>query len=224
MVLTALLVSLCCLWARTWERRTVEWFFKVMAVVMLFFDPTYWTWEWRTTGAIDLATSLPLYICSLFWILLPVAVYAREGRLKRAAMSCLCTVCMLGGVMGMVFNTHVGRHPFFSFVPLYSMVYHFMIILVIALMWATGYYEPRRSDRYLCMAPVVLLVLANLPLNWRFGWDYCFTAGGPGTPFELLSSRVPQLVFLLVLYGGVALLLGKGFYPWIIRKKERVEV
>lgn len=186
---------------------------------MLFFDPTYWTWEFLSFGTIDLAMSLPLYICSLFWMLLPVAVYARDGACKRCAISCLSTVGMLGGVMGLVFNTHVGVTPFFGFVTMYSLIYHFLIVLITALLWATGYYQPRRSDRYLCMVPVILLVLVNIPLSYRFGWDYCFTAGGIGTPFDLVSRHLPRPVFLILLYGGLTLLLGKVFYPGILRSK-----
>lgn len=223
MLLTALLVFLCCKWARTWRSRTVDRFFKVMAVAVLFFDPTYWIWELMTRGRIDVAGSLPLYVCSLFWLLLPLAVYTREGLLRRCAQSCLCTACLLGGVMGMVFNSHVGQHPFFSFVPLYSMFYHFMLILVISLLWVTRYYQPKPMDRYLCMLPVVSLVLVDVGLNWRYGWDYCFTAGGPGTPLALVSRHMPQLVFLLLLYGGMALLIGWGFYSWVLRRTGEEE-
>lgn len=219
-LLTALLVPLCCKWARTWQKQTVDRFFKVMAVAVLFFDPTYWMWELLTRGRIDLAGSLPLYVCSLFWLLLPLAVYSREGVVRRCAQSCLCTACLLGGVMGMIFNSHVGRHPFFTFVPLYSMFYHFMLILVISLLWVTRYYRPKPVDRWLCMLPVVALVLVDVVLNRRYGWDYCFTAGGPGTPLALVSSRVPQMVFLLLLYGGMALLIGWGFYSWFFRRQE----
>lgn len=218
MLIVAALVILCCKWAVTWQRRTVERFFKAIAIIILFFDPTYWTWEWFTTGTIDLASSLPLYICSLFWMLLPLAVFPREGMVKRAAVSCLATVCMLGGVMGLVFNPHVGKHPFFSFVPMYSIVYHFMVILVAALLWATKYYQPKPVDRFLCMVPVVLMVVVALSFSLRNGWDYSFTGGGIGTPFELVSSRVPLGVFLLILYGGLTLLLALGFYPWVLKK------
>lgn len=221
LVLTVILADLCGKWARRWDRSTAERFFKVIAIVMLFFDPTYWTWEWTTTGTIDLAMSLPLYICSLFWLLLPVAVYARDGIIKRSALSCICTVCMMGGTSGLVFNIHIGREPFFSFAVLYSLIYHMVMILVIVMMWTSGYYKPRRSDRYLCVAPVILLVLVNLPLNWLYGWDYCYTAGGPGTPFELLSRFLPQIPFLVLLYGGMTLLLGCGFYPWILKRKAK---
>lgn len=220
MLLIVVLVFTCCKWAKSWSQQAINRFFRFVAIIILFFDPTYWTWEWITYGTIDTALSLPLYICSLFWILLPIAVYSREGICKRASISCLSTVCILGGIMGIVFNPHVGKYPFFSFVPLYSFTYHFMILLVGSLLWTTRYYKPKHIDRYLCMAPVIILVLINIPLNRRFGWDYCFTGGGIGTPFEILSSRVPLGIFLIILYGGMALLVGFGFYSLVFRKLE----
>ena len=60
-----------------------------------------------------------------------------------------------------------------------------------------------------------------LVLNHFFGWDYCYTAGGVGTPLERLSAVLPRGLFLLVLYGGLLLLIQVLFYrPFLHRGRH----
>ena len=211
-LVTAALVPLTCTAARRAEPGTVIRCLKVCAVAALFFDPVYWVWEARTTGGIDFSTTLPLYLCSLFWLLLPAALFARRERVRQTACATVCTMGMLGGVFGLVFNVYVGQYSFFSFVPVRGLMYHVMMILVTAAMWASGYYRPQPADRYRCFLPVAGLVGVSLVLNRLFGWDYCYTAGGVGTPLERLSAAVPRSLFLLLLYGGLLALIQLIFY------------
>lgn len=212
LLFTLLFVPTCC---KRFERQTRAQsirFFKAAACIMALFDPLYWVWEWRQFGALNFATTLPLYICSLFWMMLPIAVFARPGVLKRIALSNVCTVGLLGGILGLVFNVYLNQYPFFSFVPLRSLLYHFLMILVASLLWTTGYYRPQNRDWLLCLVPLGGLLLPSLILHRLYGWDYCYTGGGPGTPFEALSSRLPRPLFLLVLFGGMSLLIYVVFY------------
>lgn len=209
---TGSLVPLICAIARRTPLDTVERYLKGCAIVALFFDPAYWIWEVKTIGGIDFSITLPLYLCSLFWMLLPVALFARREWVRQTACATVCTMGMLGGVFGLVFNVYVGQYPFFSFVPVRSLLYHAMMILVTTAMWASGYYRPQPADRYRCFLPVTGLVGVSLLLNRLFGWDYCYTAGGVGTPLERLSAVVPRGVFLLILYGGLLGFIQLIFY------------
>ena len=212
LVCTALFTVLACRWARSAPREAVARWLRVGAVAVLLFDPAYWLWEVGSFGRINPATSLPLYLCSLFWLLLPPAVFARRNWLGQMAASAVCTVGLLGGVFGLVFNIYLNRYPFLSFVPVRSLLYHMLMVLVPAVMWSSGWYRPRREDRYRCFVPVAALVGVCLVLNRLFGWDYCYTAGGVGTPLEKLSGVLPGGLFLLVLYGGLLGLIQLLFY------------
>lgn len=217
---TVALVPLTCRAARRAAPDTLVRCLKGCAVAALFFDPAYWIWEVRTMGSIDVSTALPLYLCSLFWLLLPVALFARREWVRQTACATVCTMGMLGGVFGLVFNVYVGQYPFFSFVPVRSLLYHMMMILVTAAMWAGGYYRPRPADRYCCFLPVTALVGVSLLLNRLFGWDYCYTAGGLGTPLERLSAMVPRGFFLLAFYGGLLALIQLIFYRRFLPRRR----
>jgi len=194
------------------QPRKTQAFLRFSAVLMLFFDPAYWLWEWQTTGRFHPATSLPLYLCSLFWMLLPIAVFSKQGLWKRIALANLCTFGLMGGVLGLVFNIYLNQYPFFSFVPLRSLLYHFMMILVSALLWKTELYRPRRGDAFLCWVPVGMLLIPCAIFSRLYGWDYCYLHGGQGTPLAHLSALLPPPFYFLVLYGGLALVVYGVFF------------
>lgn len=187
-------------------------FLRVIAVVILFFDPVYWFWEWRQNKRFDFSTTLPLYICSLFWMMLPVAAFAEDGIIRQIALANVSTIGLMGGVFGILFNVHLEKYAFCTFVPVRSLVYHYFMVLVPVVLWTSGYYVPTSLDFLWAMLPVFLILVISLVLHEKYQWDYCYTAGGIGTPLEKFSARMSKPVFLFVLYGGLTVFLKFFFY------------
>lgn len=190
----------------------VESTLKFLAIAILFFDPAYWIWEWVHFGHFDIETTFPFYICSLFWILMPIAIFAKEGVLKRSALANISTVGLMSGILGFVLNTHVGVYPILSFVPMRSLLYHYIMIFVPVLTWKSGYYKPAAGDQKLAFIPVLLILIPGIIMNLLYGFDYGYTGGGQGTPLTLLSDWMPRPLFLLVIYSGLYFLMGILFY------------
>ena len=71
-------------------------YYKVLSILTMLFDPIYWIWEYKTFGRLDFATTLPIYICSLFWILFPIVAFSKNKFIKRSTTACLCTICLVG--------------------------------------------------------------------------------------------------------------------------------
>ncbi len=202
-----------------YTEKVQQLYFLGFAGLCLCFDPLYWVWEWQNFGRLHWATTLPCYLCSLFWILLPLAVLGK-GTVQQIAKSHICTLSFLCGVLGLVFNVYLNQYPFFSFVPLRSLLYHYLMILVASLFWASRRYRPQKGDALRSILPVLLLLGIAQGLHLRYGWDYCYTAGGLGTPLALLSARVPVGVFLCLLYGTMLLLLGLFYALYFGQKKS----
>lgn len=178
-------------------------FMRGITLVVLCFDPAYWFWEWKQFQSFDLSTSLPLYLCSLFWIMLPFAVYAPPSKLKRMALANLSTIGLLGGIFGLVFNVYLNQYGFLSFVPMRSLFYHYIMILVGVILWVTDYYRAEKYDELLGLIPLAALLIPCIALSHFFNWDYAFAAGGIGTPLEVLSGKMPRPMFWLLLYSSV---------------------
>lgn len=175
---------------------------KVCALIAVTLDPLYWFWEHRHFGTFRYETTLPLYICSLFWILIPIIAFSKKkGNLYRASLSCVTTVVYYGGIMGLIFNYHVSNHPFFGFVVQRSLFYHFLMFMIVTLMWSTGYYRVQKKDTYLFFVPLLVLMLPAFAVDWIYGYDYCYFNGGKGTVFEYFSKMLGTPLFVVLLYG-----------------------
>lgn len=201
---------------------SLEKLLLILTPIVLLLDPLYWIYELLTYHRFRWETTLPLYICSLFWMLLPIVTYAKKKRfLYDMALSCLSTICYFGGVLGMVFNVHLNHHPFFHFVSQRSLLYHALMIILITLFWSTGYYQPKPRDPFLFFIPLLLLMVPAFVLNRFFQYDYCYFAGGQGTPFEFFSSALGIPLFMLVLYGLIITVIHRILNRCILRQTDQ---
>lgn len=212
MLVVAVLVPMLCRFAIRGGPARVERWLRVLAVVIVFFDPAYWIWEWSTFGKFDPAYTLPLYLCSLFWILLPVGVFSKPGFVKQMALANVATTGLLSGLMGYILNYHIDVYPIFSFVGVRTLLYHALMIFGAVLLWTSGYYKPKAGDQWRGFIPILVLLVPALILNARYGYDYAYTAGGLGTPITILSSVMPKPLFLLTFYTLLFLLIWILFY------------
>lgn len=184
------------------KRIDFEKMLKACAIIALTLDPLYWVWEYRQFGTFRYETTLPLYICSLFWMLLPVIAFSKKkANLYRASVSCLTTVVYYGGIMGLIFNYHVSNHPFFGFVVQRSLFYHFLMFMIVTLMWSTGYYRVQKRDTYLFFVPLLVLMIPAFVVDRIYGSDYCYFNGGKGSVFEYFSDALGIPLFVILLYG-----------------------
>ncbi len=212
------------------NKRQINFFIKFFTIVMLLFDPIYWFWEIYNFGKINIATSLPLYYCSLCWICMPFIAFTKpNSKVNRTALSYICTLNILMGIFGLVFNVYLNRYPLFSFVPIRSLIYHVFMLLIPAVLWISGYYRPKKSDLKLFFIPVLLLAIPCIITNILYGWDYCYIGGGIGTPIAIFSKILPKPIFIICMYAflysaGVMLFFVPYFtYAKIKRNKESLE-
>ena len=190
----------------------VEKVLKGIALAIVFFDPAYWIWEYVTFGYFRWETTLPLYLCSLFWLLMPFAAFLKRGQMKQIALANIATVGLISGILGFVLNYHIDIYPIFSFVGIRTLLYHYLMIFTAALLWTSKYYQPKVGDQIRAFIPVLILLIPSLILNKLYGYDYGYTAGGQGTALTILSDNLPQLIFLIILYAVFFLIVWGLFY------------
>lgn len=176
-------------------------YLKYTAVISLFLDPIYWVWEYFTYGYFSFDTTLPLYICSLFWMVYPIVAFSKKrGNLYRSALSSLLTIVFFGAILGMVFNTHIGNYGFWHFRVQMSLFYHSLMMISITLIWTSGYYKFESRDRYLFPIPLLLLMIPSYIVDSLYGYDYCYFNGGKGTVLQYFSDFLGIPLFVIVFY------------------------
>lgn len=206
------------------EKIKMDLFLKISALVTLTLDPLYWWWEVDTYGQFNWATTMPLYICSLFWILMPIVAFSKKkGALYRASLSCVATVGLYGGIFGMVLNHHINNYGFIHFVSQRSLLYHAIMLTTIVLMWSTGYYRPQRVDRYLFILPLLSLLVPAFVVDKVYGFNYCYFNGGEGGVLTFFSDKLGIPLFVVTFY-GLKILIIFVVLTLLTRRKTDFEV
>ncbi len=178
-----------------------EAYLKYTALVSLCLDPIYWVWEYNTYGYFSFDTTLPLYICSLFWMVYPIVAFSKKREvLYRSALSSLLTIVYFGAILGLVFNTHIGNYDFWHFRVQMSLFYHALMMISITLIWSTGYYRFEGRDRYLFPIPLLLLMIPSSIVDYLYGYDYCYFNGAKGTTLQIFSDFLGVPLFILGFY------------------------
>ncbi len=186
---------------KTISQKQVTSILKVIALVIFILNPLNWFWEIATYGGIDLATSLPLHLCSLYWLLFPFAIFSKkENGFKQAIFANCATIGLISGVLGYLMNVHLNAHPFFSFPVMRSLAYHYLMILASVLLLACKIYKPKKSDVITFFIPVVVLVFVCIGVEAAFGYEYCYVRDGSNTILTLVSGVMPRFLYVFLLY------------------------
>ncbi len=185
------------------KRKRIDFdnFLKYAAIVSVSLDPIYWIWEYNTFGHLRYESTLPLYICSLFWMLLVIVAFSKkQGAMYRTALSSLVTIVAFGAVLGLVLNAHIGVNNFWHFRVQYSLLYHSVMVTVIALIWSTGYYKVQAIDKKLFFIPMLILMLPAFIVDKVYAYNYCYFNGGEGAVLVFFDKLLGRTLFVITFY------------------------
>lgn len=185
--------------------------FKIVLLTLRSGDTTTWLYE------------LPLFLCSIQLIAIPIAAFSK-GRLKEAALDFVLIFGILGALLGTYgAGNNYGSYPVLCFDNVVSGITHSI----------AGF-----SSLYIAVSDMKSMKKKNIPItfailfafcacasiaNWLLDYNYMFLIRGDGTPYEILYGLVngnsvlyPIGVILLFVIYIVAFY---GVY-FLIRKKK----
>ena len=192
--------------------------FKIVILVWRSDDPLRWT------------GLLPLYLCSIQLITIPLAAFAR-GRVKSAALDFVFIFGLLGAVMGTYFaGQNYACYPVFSIDNVASGITHGIAGFCSLYIIISGMATLQRRNIPITFAILFAFCAAAMTANLTIPYEdhscnYMFLMRGDGTPYDIVYNLVggnsviyPILVVLLfVLYISAFYLT----YFLITRKKEQ---
>lgn len=151
---------------------------------------------------------LPLFLCSIQLIALPIAAFSK-GRLKEAALDFVCIFGILGAVFGTVGATqNHACYPVFSFVNVVSAITHsisgFASLYIIISGMASMKIKNMKITFVILFSFCALAYVANITLDY----NYMFLMSHDGTPYSIIYNLVGQIqplysisvVLLFVIY------------------------
>ncbi len=168
--------------------------FKIIIFCIRGKDPLAWIYE------------LPLFLCSIQLITIPVAAFSK-GRLKNAAMDFVLIFGILGAVMGTYFaGNNYGSYPVLSFDNVVSGITHSISGFVSLYIAISGMADMKKRNIPITFSILVGFCAAAFIANKIIDYNYMFLVRGDGTPYDILYNMVngnqviyPLLVVLLFL-------------------------
>lgn len=137
-----------------------------------------------------LSDMLPLYMCSIQLISLPMAAFSR-GRLKEAALDFVCIFGILGAVLGTyAAGNNYSAYPVICFDNVVSGLTHSIAGFSSLYIIITGMSSMKKRNIWICFAIISAFGAAAYIANVLLDTNYMFLMGGDGTPYDIVYSMV----------------------------------
>ena len=131
-------------------------------------------------------SELPLYMCSIQLITLPLAAFSK-GRIKEAALDFVCLFGLLGAVLGTYCaGNNYSCYPVLSFDNVFSGITHSVAGFASLYIMIAGLAKMHRHNMGIACAIIIGFGVAAYAANLLLGSNYMFLMRGDGTPYDIL--------------------------------------
>lgn len=168
--------------------------------------------------------NLPLFLCSIQLITLPLAAFSR-GRIKEAALDFVCIFGILGAVLGTYgAGQNYNAYPVLSFTNVVSGITHSISGFASLYIMICGLGKLKRKNMWITFSILISFCVAAFVANTLLDYNYMFLRRGDGTPYDIFYNLVGgNAVLYPVIVVALFLLYITGFYfvHHLIEKKKR---
>lgn len=187
--------------------------FELLKIVLICFrskDPFNWLYE------------LPLFLCSIQLITIPLAAFSR-GRIKEAALDFVLIFGLLGAFFGTYFaGNNYSSYPVLSFDNVVSGITH-CISGFSALYIAIAKMNSMKKENVLITNGILLsfCILAYIA-NKILDYNYMFLVRGDGTPYDIFYNLVNgnQIIYPLIVIGLFFVYISSFYYLYYLISKK----
>ncbi len=184
--------------------------FKIAVMCMRSDDPTTWT------------NHLPLFLCSIQLITIPLAAFTR-GRVREAALDFVFIFGLLGAVLGTVgAGQNYNAYPVLSLDNVASGITHCISGFASLFIVISGMASMKKRNMGITFAILGVFCAAAYLANITLDCNYMFLMQGDGTPYDILYNLVSGspvlypilvvvlfLVYIFTFYGVFFLIRGR---------------
>ena len=168
---------------------------------------------------------LPLFLCSIQLITIPLAAFSR-GRVKEAALDFVCIFGMLGAVLGTYgAGNNYGSYPVLSFDNVVSGITHSISGFSALYILVSGMASMKKRNIWITFTILLGFCVAAYTANVLLDYNYMFLMRGDGTPYDILFNLLSGHA---VLYPICVVLLFLayifGFYGIYFLAKQKKKV
>ena len=182
----------------------------------------------REGNAMNWIYNLPLFLCSIQLIVLPLAAFSK-GRMREAALDFVSIFGALGMVLGMYgAGQNYNAYPVLSFDNVFSALTHSIAGFAALYIMIVGLASMKRENIWITFAILMGFCVTAYAVNLLIGYNYMFLMRHDGTPYQIVYDFVGGspvlyplavvglfLVYITVFYGVWFMIAGA------IRNAER---
>lgn len=152
--------------------------FKLVTVCLRSHDPLSWLYD------------LPLFLCSIQLIAIPVAAFSK-GRLKSAALDFVLIFGILGAVLGTYgAGNNYGSYPVICFDNVVSGITHSISGFCSLYIAFSGMISMKRKNISNTFCILLVFCATAFVANALLDYNYMFLRRGDGTPYDILYNLV----------------------------------
>ena len=144
----------------------------------------------RSNDASLILLNLPLFLCSIQLVTIPLAAFSR-GRLKEAALDFVFIFGLLGAVLGTVGAGNIyTSYPVISFDAIISGITHAISGVATLFIGLSGMKSMKKKNIGLSFLILLSFSVAAYVANVLIDYNYMFLMRSDGTPYEILFKLV----------------------------------
>lgn len=188
--------------------------FKIIILCIRSNDPMTWIYE------------LPLFLCSIQLITIPLAAFSK-GRIKEAALDFVLIFGILGAVLGTYgAGQNYGSYPVLSFDNVVSGITHSISGFCSLYIALSGLISMQKKNIWITFTILLSFCLTAYIVNNLIDYNYMFLIRGDGTPYDIIYNLVNgHKVFYPLIVVLLFIIYIFGFYHiyYLILKKKNLK-
>ena len=172
-------------------------------------------------GVFD-AQYFPLYLCSIGIFIFPVATFVKKKMVSEYAAETGLLMVIPGSVMALLFPNWIGFYQPFSFLSIYSYLWHGLIILIPICMWKKGMAVIKAESIIHSFVVLAILLPIVLICDQFFYQNYWFLERPDlNNPFLFIYEQYGYTMYItcIILLAFVMCSLSFGVFSFLQKKR-----
>ena len=166
---------------------------------------------------------LPLFLCSIQLITIPLAAFAK-GRIKEAALDFVSIFGLLGAVLGTYgAGNNYGTYPVLSMDNVVSGITHSISGFCALYIFIAGLASLKKKNIPITLGILFTFCTAAFAANETLDYNYMFLRRGDGTPYDIFFNLLGghPVFYPLTVVGLFVIYIGIFYYiRFLLRKKN----
>lgn len=177
----------------------------------------------RSQDPSSLLMELPLFLCSIQLITIPLAAFCK-GRVKEAALDFVMIFGILGAVLGTyAAGQNYSAYPVLSFDNVVSGITHSISGFASLYIAISGMASMKKKNIHITFAILLSFCVAAYTVNRLIDYNYMFLMAGDGTPYDILFALTggsPVLYPLGVVVLFLVYIIGYYYVYYLATRKK----